>query len=77
MQFIQDDATSEKKLAAGVGQKYYEGKHDILNYRMFYFNDDGQPVEDKFRSNIKITHPFSQNWLTKLCSTSYQVMMAL
>ena len=58
MQFIQDDATSEKKLAAGVGQKYYEGRHDILNYRMFYFNDDGQPVEDKFRSNIKITHPF-------------------
>ena len=58
MQFIQDDATSEKKLAAKVGQNYYEGRHDILNYRMFYFNDDGQPVEDKFRSNIKITHPF-------------------
>jgi SPP1 family phage portal protein len=72
MQFIQDDATSEKKLAAGVGQKYYEGRHDILNYRMFYFNDDGQPVEDKFRSNIKITHPF----FTELVDQAVQYILS-
>lgn len=72
MRFIQDDATSEKKLAAGVGQKYYEGRHDILNYRMFYFNDDGQPVEDKFRSNIKITHPF----FTELVDQAVQYILS-
>ena len=72
MQFIQDDATSEKKLAAGIGQKYYEGRHDILNYRMFYFNDDGQPVEDKFRSNIKITHPF----FTELVDQAVQYILS-
>lgn len=72
MQFIQDDATSEKKLAARVGQNYYEGKHDILNYRMFYFNDDGQPVEDKFRSNIKITHPF----FTELVDQAVQYILS-
>ena len=72
MQFIQDDATSEKKLAAKVGNAYYEGKHDILNYRMFYFNDDGQPVEDKFRSNIKITHPF----FTELVDQAVQYILS-
>lgn len=72
MQFIQDDATSEKKTAARVGQNYYEGKHDILNYRMFYFNDDGQPVEDKFRSNIKITHPF----FTELVDQAVQYVLS-
>ena len=72
MQFIQDDATSEKKTAARIGQNYYEGKHDILNYRMFYFNDDGQPVEDKFRSNIKITHPF----FTELVDQAVQYILS-
>ena len=72
MQFIQDDATSEKKTAARVGQNYYEGKHDILNYRMFYFNDDGEPVEDKFRSNIKITHPF----FTELVDQAVQYVLS-
>lgn len=57
-QFINDDIASEKKRKALEGQKYYEAEHDILNSRLFYFNADGNLVEDKTRSNIKISHPF-------------------
>lgn len=56
--FIDDDITSERKRFAGIGQRYYEGKHDILNYEMYYFNADGNLVKDEYRSNIKISHPF-------------------
>lgn len=55
---IDDDKVSKKKQYARVGQQYYEAKHDILNYKLFYFNADGNLVEDKTRSNIKISHPF-------------------
>lgn len=56
--FIDDDMTSEKKRLASVGQKYYEAEHDILKSRLFYYNADGILTEDKFRSNIRISHPF-------------------
>lgn len=56
--FIDDDISSEKKRLAAVGQRYREGKHDILNYKLYYFNKDGQLVEDTKRANIKIPHPF-------------------
>lgn len=56
--FIDDDMTSEKKHFARIGQKYYEAEHDILQCRLFYYNADGNLVEDKTRSNIKISHPF-------------------
>lgn len=57
-QFIDDDAASDRKARAKVGQRYYEGLHDILQCRLFYYNDDGNLVEDKYRSNIRIPHPF-------------------
>ena len=56
--FIADDLASTKKRLAGIGQRYYEGEHDILKNRLFYFNADGNLVEDKTRSNVKISHPF-------------------
>jgi SPP1 family phage portal protein len=56
--FIDDDAASDRKARAKVGQRYYEGLHDILQCRLFYYNDDGNLVEDKYRSNIRIPHPF-------------------
>lgn len=71
-QFINDDATSEKKRAAIVGQDYYEGKHDILKYRMFYYNAEGQLVEDKHRSNCRIPHPF----FTELVDQAVQYMLS-
>lgn len=56
--FIDEDRTSEKKRLAAVGQRYYDSEHDIKDYRLFYYNADGKLVEDKTRSNIKISHPF-------------------
>ena len=57
-QFIDDDKTSEKKLMAEQGQRYYEADHDILKYRVFYYDADGNLKEDKIRANNKICHPF-------------------
>lgn len=72
LKFIQEDETSKKKHFARTGQKYYEAEHDILNYRMFYFNSDGKLVEDKTRSNIKIAHPF----FTELVDQAVQYMLS-
>lgn len=56
--FIDEDNASVKKRFAKIGQRYYEAEHDILNNRLFYYNSDGNLVEDTTRSNIKISHPF-------------------
>ena len=55
---IQNDKTSERKRLARIGDNYYNGIHDIRNYRIFYYDGDGNLQEDKHRSNIKIAHPF-------------------
>ena len=70
--FMQEDLGSAKKQVAKIGQNYYEGNHDILNFRMFYFNADGQLVEDNTRSNIKISHPF----FTELVDQEVQYMLS-
>ena len=70
--FMQEDRSSKKKRLAEVGLKYYEGEHDILQYRMFYFNSDGVLVEDNTRSNIKISHPF----FTELVDQAVQYMLS-
>lgn len=66
--FIEEDATSEKKRNALVGQRYYEGDHDINKYRLFYYNADGVLVEDTTRTNIKISHPFFTELVDQLAS---------
>lgn len=71
-QFIDDDATSEKKKLAGKGQAYYEGEHDIRNYRLYYYNNEGDLLEDTTRSNIKISHPF----FTELVDQAVQYMLS-
>lgn len=71
-QFITDDSTSEKKAFARKGQAYYEGDHDIKQYRLFYYNADGELVEDKTRSNIKIPHPF----FTELVDQAVQYILS-
>lgn len=70
--FISDDAGSQRKRKAREAQRYYEGEHDILNYRMFYYNSDGGLVEDTTRSNIKISHPF----FTELVDQQVQYMLS-
>lgn len=56
--FMDSDAASAKKRLAKVGLRYYEGNHDINNYRIFFFDADGKLQEDKTKSNIRISHPF-------------------
>ena len=72
LQFISEDKISTKKRFAREGQRYYEADHDILKYRMFYFNADGELVEDTIRSNSKICHPF----FTELVDQEVQYMLS-
>lgn len=65
---IDNDIASEKKRFAAVGQRYYEGDHDIKQYRMFYYNADGELVEDRTRSNERISHPFFTELVDQLVS---------
>jgi SPP1 family phage portal protein len=57
-EFINNDKNSEKKLQARIGERYYQGKHDIENFKVFYYDDNNMLREDKTKSNIKISHPF-------------------
>lgn len=52
------DGTSGRKQRAREGERYYESRNDILNHRIFYFDGDGELVEDKFSSNIRTPHGF-------------------
>ena len=56
--FIDEDSSSDRKSQARVGERYYDGEHDILKYKLFYYDAEGEVQEDKTRSNIKISHPF-------------------
>lgn len=71
-QFMTEDFTSDKKTKARKGQAYYEGDHDIRSYRLFYYNNDGELVEDTTRSNIKIPHPF----FTELVDQAVQYILS-
>lgn len=55
---IDKDRASQSKAKAREGIKYYKGEHEILNYRLFYYDSNGVLKEDKYRSNIKIPHQF-------------------
>lgn len=57
-QLIESDKCSDKKRYLHEGKAYYDGNHDIKKALLFYYNSDGELVEDKYRSNIKICHPF-------------------
>jgi len=70
--FIDNDKSSEKKKNARKGLQYYEGVHDIKDYKMYYVDADGKLQEDKLRSNIKISHPF----FTELVDQQVQYMLS-
>lgn len=55
---LNNDKSSEKKRVAKKCDDYYEGRHDILDYKIYYFDEKGDLKEDTTRSNIKISHPF-------------------
>lgn len=70
--FIEQDKNSLKKRLARKGLRYYEGEHDIRNYKLYYYDAKGDLVEDKTRSNIKISHPF----FTELVDQEVQYMLS-
>lgn len=70
--YLDEDAASEFKKQAEEGQRYYDGQHDILDYKLFYWNTDDELVEDKARSNVKIPHPF----FTELVDQAVQYIMS-
>ena len=55
---IENDRVSKRKQLAKIGQKYYDGEHDIKGYRIFFIDADGKLQEDLTRTNIRISHPF-------------------
>ena len=55
---INNDQSSERKKQAETGQRYYDAKHDILGFRIFFMNNDDELIEDKLKSNTRISHPF-------------------
>lgn len=69
---IENDETSDRKRLARMGSRYYEGLHDIRNYRLFYYDAEGKLTEDRTRSNIKISHPF----FTELVDQQVQYMLS-
>lgn len=71
-QFINDDMTSVRKQFARKGVWYYEGRHDIKDYEVFYFDDDGLLVKDRTKSNERISHPF----FTELVDQCVQYMLS-
>lgn len=70
--FIDLDKTSKKKQMAKIGSRYYEGDHDIKDYKLFYYDKDGELQQDKTRSNIKISHPF----FTELVDQEVQYLLS-
>lgn len=70
--FIERDAASIRKKNARVGQRYYEADHDIRDYRIFFINAEGNLEEDKYKSNIRIRHPF----FTEIVDQEVQYMLS-
>ena len=71
-EIIDKEKSSKFQRFARVGQNYYEGHHDIANYRLYYYDAKGELKEDKNRSNIKISHPF----FTELVDQLVQYMLS-
>ncbi len=70
--FLAKDASDSLKQQAREGQRYYDGDHDIRRYRLYCRDRDGHLVEDRTRSNIRISHPF----FTELVDQAVQYMLS-
>lgn len=75
--FIDRDASSDKKKLARIGLRYYEGNHDIKDYKLFFIDADGKLKEDKTKSNIKSVIRSSGCWWISKHSICFPVTAAL
>ncbi len=69
---IETDQQSEKKKKMIDGVSYYNYKHSILDYTLFYTDNSGVLREEKNRSNVKIPHPF----FTELVDQKVQYLLS-
>ena len=69
---IQEDQASVKKQHAKKAMLYYEGRHDIKDFRIFFTDDDGLLREDTTKNNSRISHPF----FTELTDQCVQYMLS-
>lgn len=73
LNLIKNDLASTAKGEARKSNDYYEGRHDIKDYNLYYFDEESQSfVQDYSRSNIKISHPF----FTELVDQQVQYMLS-
>lgn len=70
--FIDEDSCSLRKQFARKGLQYYEGNHDIKDYKVYCFDENGMLKEDDTKSNERISHPF----FTELVDQEAQYMLS-
>ena len=63
---IEREKASSFQREAKVGQNYYNGHNDIEKYKLYYYDSNGNLVEDRTRSNIKISHSFFRELVDQL-----------
>lgn len=69
---IDADLTSSIKREMRKALSYYDYKHDILKCRLFYFDNNDELKEEKYRSNTKIAHGF----FTELIDQKVQYLLS-
>lgn len=63
---IEREKASSFQREAKIGQNYYNGHNDIEKYKLYYYDSNGNLVEDRTRSNIKISHSFFRELVDQL-----------
>lgn len=71
-QAVNSDKNADYKHKMQQGVDYYQHKHDILNYRLFYVDNNGIVREETSRSNIKIPH----SYFTELVDQKVQYLLS-
>lgn len=69
---INKDKQAPLKDRMREGVNYYKYEHDILNYRLFYFDSTGTLREETTRSNVRIPHAF----FTELVDQKVQYLLS-
>lgn len=71
-QAVNSDRAASYKQKMRQGVDYYKYKHDILQFRLFYVDNEGKVREETSRSNIKISH----GYLTELIDQKVQYLLS-
>lgn len=69
---IDKDRGADYKAKMRQGVDYYKYKHEILNLRFFYVDNEGKVHEEMARSNIKIAH----SYFTELSDQKTQYLLS-